>query len=104
MCASEGIKDDRSGGASEPEILEVGVDGSRREDALRTDKTPDNGSVKKDTAVGAIELVGLVFGADVGNSSAESPFEDGDLDDAGPDGSDGLGHEHGTPWNLHVLA
>ena len=102
--ASERVKEDRSRRAGEPEILEVGVDGSGGEDALRADETPDDGSVEKDTAVGAIELVGLVFGADVGNGAAESPFEHGDLDDAGPESGDGLGHEHGTPWNLHVLA
>ena len=45
-----------------------------------------------------------MFGADVGNGAAESPLKDGDLDDAGPDSGDGLGHEHGPPWNLHVLA
>ena len=103
-CTRERVKEDRSGHTGEPEILEVGVDGSGGEDALRTDETPDDGGVEKDPAVRAIELVGLVFGADVGNGAAESPLEDGDLDDAGPDGGDSLGHEHGTPWNLHVLA
>lgn len=45
-----------------------------------------------------------MFGADVRDRAAEGPFEDADLHDAGPDGGDGLRHEHGSPWDLHVLA
>ncbi len=102
--ASEGVEDDGSEGAGQPEVLEVGVDGARGEDALRSDETPDDGCVEKDAAVGAVELVGLVLGANVRDGAAERPFEDGDLDDTSPNGGDGLRHEHGAPWDLHILA
>ena len=49
----------------EPEPLQVGVYASWREDALGTDQAPDDGGVEKDTPVGAVELVGLVFRTDV---------------------------------------
>lgn len=62
---SEGVKEDRSRCACEPEILEVGVDGTGREDALGADETPDDGGVEEDAAVGAVEFVYLVLGADV---------------------------------------
>ena len=74
--ASEGVKEDRSHCAGQPEILEVDVDGSGGEDALRTDETPDDGSVEKDATVGTVELVGLVLGTDICDGSTKSPFED----------------------------
>lgn len=102
--AREAVEEDGRQGAREPEPLEVGVDGARGEDALGPDEPPDDGGVEEDAAVGAVEFVGLVLGADVGDGAAEGPFQDGDLHDAGPEGGDGLGHEHGAPGDLHVLA
>lgn len=102
--AGEGVEEDRGEGAGEPEVLEVGVEGARGEDALGADEAPDDGGVEEDAAVGAVELAALVLGADVCDGAAEGPFEDADLDDGGPDGGDGLRHEHGTPGDLHVLA
>lgn len=102
--ASEGVEEDWCQRAGHPEPLEIGVDRARREDALRADETPDDGSVEENAAVGAVELVGLMFGADIFDSAAKSPFEDCDLNDASPYSGDGLRHEHGTPWDLHVLA
>ena len=92
--AREGVEEDGGERAGQPEVLEVSVDGSRGEDALGADETPDDGGVEEDAAVGAVELVGLVLGANVRDGAAERPFEDGDLDDAGPKGGDGLRHEH----------
>ena len=102
--ASEDVKENGSQCAGQPEVLEVDVDRSRRKDALRTDETPDDGGVEKDSTVGAVELVGLVLGANICNGAAKSPLEDCDLDDASPNCGDSLRHEHGTPWYLHVLA
>ncbi len=82
--ASEGVEDDGCHGAGQPEPLKIGVDRSRREDALRADETPDDRSVEEDAAVRAIEFVGLVLGANICDSAAKSPFEDCDLDDASP--------------------
>ena len=84
--------------------MEVHVDGAGRKDALRADETPDDGSVEEDAAVRAVELVDLVLGADVHDGAAKSPLQNCDLDDTSPEGGDGLRHEHGAPWNLHVLA
>ncbi len=102
--AREGVEEDGSERAGQPEVLEIGVDGARGEDALGADETPDDGGVEEDATVGAVELVGLVLGANVCDGTAKRPFEDGDLDDAGPKSGDGLRHEHGAPWDLHVLA
>ena len=102
--AGEGVEDDGGERAGEPKVLQVRVDGAGGEDALGADETPDDGGVEEDAAVGAVELVGLVLGADVGDGATEGPFEDGDLHDAGPEGGDGLRHEHGAPRDLHVLA
>ena len=102
--ASKGVEDDRCQNAGQPEVLKIGVNGARGEDALGTDETPDDGSVEKYATVGAVELIDLVLGAHIFDGAAESPLEDCDLDDASPEGGDGLRHEHGTPWNLHVLA
>ena len=84
--------------------MEVCIEGARAEDSLRADQPPDDGSIEEDPTVGAVEFVGLVFGTDVGNSAAESPAEDGDLHDGGPEGGDRLGHEHRAPGDLHVHA
>ena len=102
--AGETVEYDRCGGADEPEPLEVCVDGARAEDPLWAYQAPYDGSVEEDTAVGAIEFVGLVLGADVRDGAAEGPAEDGDLHDGGPEGGDGLSYEHGTPGNFHVHA
>ena len=102
--ASEEVEDDWCQCAGHPEPLEVGVDGARGEDALRTDETPDDGSVEEDATVGAIELVDLVLSANIRDGAAKGPFEDCNLDDASPESGDSLRHEHGTPWDLHVLA
>ena len=40
----------------------------------------------------------------VDGTGKEGPAEDGDLDEGGPYGGDGLGEEHGARRNLHVLA
>lgn len=63
--ASEGVEDYRCQNTSQPEVLEVGVDGARGEDALGTDETPDNGSVEKDATIGAVEFIDLVLGAHI---------------------------------------
>lgn len=84
--------------------MEVGVDTAGGENALRSDETPDDGSVEEDAAIGAVELVDLVLGADVRDGAAKSPFEDCDLDDASPEGGDSLRPKHGPPWDLHILA
>lgn len=63
--AGEGVEEDRGEGAGEPEVLEVGVEGARGEDALGADEAPDDGGVEEDAAVGAVEFARLVFGADV---------------------------------------
>lgn len=84
--------------------MEVHVDATWGEDALRPDETPDDGSVEEDAAVGAVELVGLVLGADILDGAAKGPLQDRHFHDAGPEGGDGLGHKHGTDGNLHVLA
>ena len=102
--AREEVDYDGGEDAGEPEPLQVGVDASGGEDALGTDQAPDDGGVEEDTAVGTVEFVGLVFGADVCDCAAKCPFEDADLDDAGPEGGDRLGHEHGSGGNFHVLA
>jgi len=60
--------------AGEPEPLQVCVETSDGEDALRANQSPDYGCVEKDAAIGAVELVGLVFGADVLDGATESPF------------------------------
>lgn len=102
--AGEGVEEDGGQGAGQPEVLQVGVQGARGEDALRADEAPDDRGVEEDAPVGAVELAALVFGADVRDRAAEGPFEHPDLHDAGPDGGDGLRHEHGSPWDLHILA
>lgn len=63
--ASEGVEEDGSQCAGHPEPLEIGVYRAGREDALRTNETPDDGSVEEDTTVGAIEFVDLVLGANI---------------------------------------
>lgn len=47
-------------------------------------------------------MVGLGLGADVGDA-AESPFENGDLHEAGPEGGDYLGAEHDARSHFHVV-
>ena len=101
--ASEDVYGHGGKDTREPEPLEVLIEAADGEDALGADQAPDDGGVEEDAAVGAVELVGLVFRADVGDG-AEGPFEDADLDDGGPEGGDGLGHEHGARGDLHVLA
>jgi len=84
--------------------LEVGVQASCRENTLRADHTPYNGGVEEHTTIGTIEFVGLVLGANICDSAAESPFKHCNLYDAGPKGGDCLCHEHGTRGDFHVLA
>ena len=84
--------------------MEVCIEGAETEDSLWADQPPDDGRIEEDATVGAVEFVGLVFGTDVGDGATECPAEDGDLYDGGPEGGDGLGHEHGTPGNFHVHA
>lgn len=101
----EEVDQNWGGEADEPEPVEVCVEGAWGEDALGADEAPDDGGVEEDAAVGAGEAVGLVLGADVFDGvGEEGPAEDGDLDEAGPDGGDGLGEEHGARGDLHVLA
>ena len=97
------VDDDRKEGADEPEPQEAAVQVARREDTLGPDETPDDGGVEEDTAVGAAVVIRLSPGADAADA-AESPFEDGDLNEAGPDGRDDLAAEHDSRRDFHVVA
>ena len=59
-------------------------------DAAGANKAPDDGSVEEDTTIGAGEVGDLGRRAYV-RDGAEGPFQDGDLDEAGPDCCDRLG-------------
>lgn len=48
-------------------------------------------------------MVALGLGADVGDA-AKCPFEDGNLDEAGPDGRNHLTAEHDSRGHFHVVA
>ena len=63
--AGKDVDQYRGKDTSEPEPLQVGVYTSWGKDALGTDQAPDDGGVEKDTPVGTIELVGLVFRTDI---------------------------------------
>ena len=102
--AGKDVDQHRGKDTSEPEPLQVGVYASWREDALRTDQAPDDGGVEKDTPIGTIEFVGLVFGTDVCDCSTKGPLKYTHLDDTGPECCNSLGHEHRAWWNLHILS
>lgn len=63
------VDDDRESSTSEPEPHHVGVHLARGENTLRSNDTPDNGSVEEDTTVGAAKVVSLILRADIGNSA-----------------------------------
>ena len=102
--ARQYVDDDGGHDPCEPKPLEVLIETADGENALGADEPPDDGGVEEDAAIGTVELVGLVFGADVGDGAAESPFQNADLHNTGPEGGNGLGHEHGAGRDLHVLA
>ncbi len=102
--ACKDIDEDWSEDAGKPEPLQVRIQAASREDALWADQAPYDGCIEENATSGAVELVGLMSGADIGDGAPKSPFQDADLHDAGPQGGDCLSHEHGSWWDLHVLA
>lgn len=97
------VDQDRKEGTGEPEPHHVGVQLARREDTLRSNDTPDDGSVEKDTTVGAREMVLLGLAADIANGT-EGPVHDGDLDYGAPQTGNHLSSKGDTGRNLHVVA
>ena len=101
--ASCEVGDDRETCANEPVPLQDAVDLAGAEDTGWANGTPDNGGGVEDLGTRAGKGEFLFVGADVGDV-AESPVEDRDLDDGGPEHGDALSHEHGAGRDLHVMA
>lgn len=81
--------DDGKCSAEQPVPLERRVNATGAKDACWADNTPDHGCSVENTGTGAGVAVGLVRLADA-RDSAQSPVEDGDLDDARPNTSNDL--------------
>ena len=101
--ACETVKDEGGDGAGEEEPEQVAVELAGGENAGGADETPDDGGGEEDAAVGALEVVLVVGGADVFDVS-EGPVEDADLHEAGPDGGDHLAREEHARRHFHVVA
>lgn len=80
---------DRKCSAEQPIPLERRVNATGAKHARRADNTPDNGCSVENTSTRASVAVGLVRFTDAWDG-AQSPVEDGNLDDAGPDTSNDL--------------
>lgn len=81
--------------AEQPVPLQSRVDATGAKHSRRADDTPDNGCSVENTGTRAGVAVGLVRLADT-RDSAQSPVEDSDLDDAGPNTSDDLRRKSDT--------
>ena len=100
--AREHVEDGWGDGADEEEVQQVVVHLASGEDALRTDQTPNDGSVEEHAAVGAGEVRGVMLIAQVADGT-KGPVEHGDLDNAGPDRGGKLAGEEHAGRHLHVV-
>jgi len=74
-----------------------------REDALRPKETPDDGGAEECFGGWTGEVRLLPDGAHV-LDTGESEVEDQNLHKAGNGGRCNLGREHGSRWDLHIVA
>jgi hypothetical protein len=86
------VENDGQDGSGYPEVFETGVKVARREDALGTDEAENYRGVEEDVSVGASEVVWLASLADVCDVS-ETPFQDRELHEAGPERCNCLSEE-----------
>jgi len=79
------------------------IEGTRSKLSRRPNHSPDRGSREIDLVMGADEMTGLAFGANV-RYVIKEPLFDSDLDECAEDSGDHLDRESGSGRHFDIMA